>query len=116
MTFFSLLNIVIICFNNQLETISLLFRCIIPKTINILQEKDKCFFYQSHPIAHNGIEFDYVNYKLPAHIIGGYTTRYIWKPYSKRLKINVDGALMSDGYKVAKNRYWKNLRAKRMVM
>ena len=55
-----------------------------------------------------GIEFDYLNDDLPAHLIGGYTTIYSFKHKNKKLQINVNGAIMSDGYMVVRDRYFVN--------
>ena len=92
-------------FNNRSENISLLCRCVTPKQRDLIQQKDSCLFYQSHPIAHKGLEFDYLNDDLPAHIIGGYTTKYKWKHGTKRFQLYINGAQMSDGYMVRRNRY-----------
>ena len=103
---------------NRLQTISLLCRCLTPKRRDILQEHDACLFYQNHPIAHAGLEFDYLNDDLPAHVIRGYTTTYSWKHRNKSLQLNINGAQMPDGYLVKSNRYEKYFEFKftQMVM
>ena len=62
-------------------------------------------FYQIHPIAYMSLEFDYLNDDLPAHLIGGYTVIYSWKHKSKKLQLNINGAIMADGYMVVRNRH-----------
>ena len=63
-----------------------------------MQEQDECLFYQLHPIAHAGSEFDYSNDDVPAHFIGSYSTIYKWKHKNKRLQVDVNGSQILDGY------------------
>ena len=84
------------------------FRCAIPKTREILMEQVECLFYQSHPVAHAGMEFDHLDDALAANLIGGYTTIYKLKDTTNRIQISVNGAIMSDGYILKRNRYDKD--------
>ena len=54
-----------------------------------------CLFYQSHPLAHEGLHIDYVDDTLPINIMQGCRSETKWTKPKKRLHLEIQLALMA---------------------